>query len=204
MRPLVLKIGGSLAETGRLRKTLDIAGRAKRRVVVVPGGGPFAEAVRKAQAAEGFSDATAHRMAILAMHQMAELMVELQPRLQPAETLAGIQAVWTAGRLAVWLPFALAVRDTSLPCDWTITSDGLAARLAERLRGLPVALVKSRRVAPGTTPAALARQGIADPVFAAIVVRAGLEWHVLGPGDEDRLAGLLAADGTKPPRSPKR
>ena len=74
MKPLVVKIGGSLVETGRLREILAIVARAQRPTVIVPGGGPFADAVRNAQAEFGFSDEAAHRMAILAMHQTALLM----------------------------------------------------------------------------------------------------------------------------------
>ncbi len=79
MTPLVLKIGGSLAESGRLRAILRLVIRARRRVVIVPGGGPFADAVRSTQASLGFSDAAAHEMALLAMHQMAGVMIALEP-----------------------------------------------------------------------------------------------------------------------------
>ena len=69
-RPWIVKIGGSLAAgpaaLGRWLLALE-AGR--RRVVVVPGGGPFADTVRSAQAELGFDDSTAHRMALLAMEQ---------------------------------------------------------------------------------------------------------------------------------------
>jgi DNA-binding LacI/PurR family transcriptional regulator len=51
--------------------------------------------------------------------------------------------------------------------DWSITSDGLAARLAERLRCSDVVLVKSRGVAEDASAFDLARDGVVDAIFAA-------------------------------------
>ena len=195
MTALVVKIGGSLAGTGRLGDVLAIVGRARRPLVVVPGGGPFADAVRRAQRELGFSDAAAHRMAILAMHQMAVAMLALEPRLVAAETLKAMRQAWARERVPVWLPARLAARDRRIPADWSITSDGLAARLAERLGGAALVLVKSLSVAPGAEAVTLAQEGVVDPVFAEIASRARLDWQILGPGDGARLAGLLATKG---------
>ena len=72
-----------------------------------------------------------------------------------------------------------------------MTSDALAARLAERLKGAEVVLVKSCAVPLGATLEELASAGIVDPVFSQIVARAGVAWRVLGAGDEERLGALL-------------
>jgi aspartokinase-like uncharacterized kinase len=193
VKPLVLKLGGSLAESGRLLGHLALLRRARRPVVIVPGGGPFADAVRAAQKAMGFSDAAAHDMALLAMHQMADALCDLEPRLVAAETLESMAAAWRRRRLPVWLPMKLSEGDRRIPRDWSITSDGLAARLAERLADAEVALVKSCSVRPRASAAQLARAGIVDPVFPVIVARARLAWHVVGEGGEARLQALLDA-----------
>jgi aspartokinase-like uncharacterized kinase len=199
VKPLIVKIGGSLAETGRLRDALEIVGRARRPTIIVPGGGPFADAVRSAQADLGFSDAAAHSMALLAMHQMAHLIVGLQPGLVAVETLEGMRRACAEKRIPVWLPGKLSEADRRIPRDWSITSDGLAARLAERLGRAPVLLLKSRPVERSASAAALARAGVVDPVFAEIVARAGLAWAVLGPGEEDELITLLGAGSRRFP-----
>lgn len=191
MTPLVLKLGGSLAESGRLRAALALVRRARRPVVVVPGGGPFADAVREAQGALGLSDAAAHDMALLAMHQMAHAMMDLEPRLAAADTLVAVARAWRGRRVPVWLPMRLSAGDRRIPRDWSITSDGLAARLAERLGDVELVLLKSCSVPAGASARTLARRGIVDPLFPAIVARANLAWRVLGAGDEPRLAGLL-------------
>lgn len=191
MTPVVLKLGGSLAESGRLRRLLALVSRARRPVVIVPGGGAFADAVRKTQKKLGFSDDAAHDMAILAMHQMADVMIDLEPRLLGAESLIGITRAWHRRRIPVWLPANLCAGDRRIPRDWSITSDGLAARLAERLGNVELVLVKSRNVCRTASAKTLARQDIVDPVFPAIVERADLSWRVLGPKDDAVLCELL-------------
>jgi aspartokinase-like uncharacterized kinase len=191
--PLIVKIGGSLAENDRIGGALDIIARASRRLVVVPGGGVFAETVRSAQADYQFSDEAAHRMAILAMHQTAELLIDMQPRLMGADSVATMRAIWRKGKLPVWLPHKMCDGDNEIPANWSITSDGLAARLAERMRCSHVVLVKSCNVPEGASAFDLAREGIVDAIFAAIATRAALDWVVIGPGEEVKLAQLLGS-----------
>jgi aspartokinase-like uncharacterized kinase len=191
----VVKLGGSLAESMRLPAILELVGNARAPVVIVPGGGAFADAVRRAQADFAFSDEAAHRMALLAMHQTGLMLASLHPRLKPVETLAGLKRMLGGTQIPIWLPLRLALRDRRIPADWSATSDGLAARLAERLGRAPVVLVKSCRVTHGAPIAALVREGVVDPTFAQIVERASLPWQVLGAGDEAELALLIKAAG---------
>ena len=68
----VLKVGGSLAETPesltRLCQELSVLAKAHK-IVVVPGGGKFADTVREFDKTYGLSDVAAHKMAIYAMDQ---------------------------------------------------------------------------------------------------------------------------------------
>jgi aspartokinase-like uncharacterized kinase len=190
---LVVKIGGSLAETGRLKSALDAIASAKRPVVVVPGGGEFAQKVRDLQNALRFDDKSAHRLAMLGMHQMAEMYFTLDPRFAAADSLGGIQRQLAVGLTPVWMPLQMCQTDPEIPTDWSITSDGLAARLAERMGGAAVVLLKSVDVAPNGAAADLAREGVVDTVFPDIVARAKLDWRIFGPSDDAALAALLAA-----------
>jgi aspartokinase-like uncharacterized kinase len=192
-RPTVVKLGGSLAESRRLPNILKIVGAARQSCVIVPGGGAFADAVRAAYKKHGLSQAVAHRMALLAMHQTGMMLAGMHARLVPVETLADMRRAFAESRIPVWLPLKLTAGDTRIIADWRTTSDGLAARLGERLGGAPVVLVKSCRVSRSASPAGLVRAGVVDAAFADIVARARLPWHVLGAGDEAELARLLAA-----------
>ena len=189
----MVKLGGSLAQSGRIRSILDIVGRARAPIVVVPGGGAFADAVRAAQDAFHFSDAVAHQMALLAMHETGLMLAALHPRFVPFETLADMRRAITRDQIPVWLPSKLVQRDARITANWSTTSDGLAARLAERLTRAPVMLVKSCRVARGASLAALVRLKVVDPAFAAITERAKLPWRVLGAGDEKDLSSHVEA-----------
>lgn len=191
--PLVVKLGGSLGDGRRLSSILNIVAAARRSCVIVPGGGTFADAVRAAYKKHHLSELTAHRMALLAMHQSGMMLASMHARLVPVETLAAINKSLAESRVPVWLPLKLSDADTKISADWRTTSDALAARLAERLGGAELVIVKSCRVSATDTAAQLVRKGVVDPVFAEIVERAGLSWRVLGAGDEAELAQLLAA-----------
>lgn len=197
-QPLVLKIGGSLMQqSATLRTVLDVVNRAQRAIAVVAGGGAIADAVREAQARLGFSDRAAHRMAILALHQNAFAMTAFAPCLTPLETLTDIETALANGEKAVWLPLLECDADADLPASWDATSDAIAARLAERLGGLPIVFVKSRGAsAASKDPADLAAENLIDPVSAAILLRSGMPYSVINSGQMPLLAKLLGASDT--------
>lgn len=192
-RVLVVKIGGSLAETGRLNDMLARVAAAKRPVVVVPGGGNFAQKVRDLQNALKFDDQSAHRLAMLGMHQMAEIYFTIDRRFAAADSLEGIARILSIGGLTpVWMPLQMCQSDPLIPADWSITSDGLAARLAELMGGAPLVLLKSVDVAPDESAADLAREGVVDDAFPAIVARGKIGWRIFGPSDDAAFSAFLA------------
>ncbi|MGD9669336.1 MAG: uridylate kinase [Hyphomicrobiaceae bacterium] len=194
LAPLVVKIGGSLLSNAtRLSTVVATLARARRPIVIVPGGGPFADQVRDAQNSHGTSDRAAHRMALLAMHQTGLLIEDMQGRFIAVDTVAAIRQALAANRIPVWLPLRLAADDATLPVDWSVTSDALAARLAERLRFEAVLLIKSRCVPQGPSAAELASDSIVDTIFGHVVDRAGLAFRIIGPGEERALAEICLA-----------
>lgn len=172
-RPLwVVKLGGSLADWPDLGAWVRLlAGRRAVDVVVVPGGGPFADQVRASQARWRFPDRVAHRMAVLAMEQYGLMLCGLsRGKLAPAERPASIRAALKSGLTPVWssraLVFADAGRARQITESWDMTSDSLAAWLARRLRAERLVLVKSARPpARATTLRALAKSGLVDATF---------------------------------------
>lgn len=193
--PLVLKLGGSLLESGRLSGVLEIAARRKRPVIVVPGGGKFADQVREAQTLQGFDNASAHRLALFAMHQMANVICSRSRQFVPAATREEIGLAGVNGLVPVWLPAKMAGADPEIEKSWHMTSDSLAAWLAAHVGAPEVALVKSCSVKADAMLESLAAAGITDPLFPAYVRRSGLRWSVVGAADEDRLARLVGACG---------
>lgn len=142
---LVVKLGGSHAGSAALRPWLRAVATAAGRVVLVPGGGPFADAVRAAQARLGFDDATAHAMALLAMGQFALLLASLEPALVLAESPTAIAGALAERRVPVWTPPPSLGPADGVPASWDVTSDSLALLLAGWLGAPALLLVKQRR-----------------------------------------------------------
>jgi aspartokinase-like uncharacterized kinase len=190
---IVLKLGGSLANSGGLTACLAVLAAPRGDVVVVPGGGVFADAVREAQPRFGFSDRAAHRMALLAMEQYALMLVDRLPRLRPCRTLEEMRQAVQAGRPAIWLPTTMALADPTIPQSWDVTADSLAAWLARRLGAERLVLVKSVAAPRPLDIDALAASGLVDTAFPSFVDGAALALDWIGPGEEEFLAQRLAA-----------
>ena len=90
----VVKIGGSLAGSPALSAWLGVLSHCRNPgIVIVPGGGPFADEVRKAQWVSGFDDGLAHRMALLAMEQYGLMLSGLSQDLHPASSKTAIRTI---------------------------------------------------------------------------------------------------------------
>jgi 5-(aminomethyl)-3-furanmethanol phosphate kinase len=139
--PLVVKIGGGLLrETGLAglrRACVEAAKTATRRpVLVVPGGGPFADAVRAVDGQVGLADDVAHVLALRAMDQLGVLLRALLP---DAELLTGLVAPHALGVLRV----APAFEDRpEVPQSWAVTSDSLAVLAAAAIGAEEALLLK--------------------------------------------------------------
>lgn len=194
---VVLKIGGSILRRGEtLLPVLEVVARARRPLVVVPGGGSFADAVREAQQRLGFSDRTAHQMAILALHQNALMIAERVPELRKLEAIEDIEHGLLQGQKLVWLPLRECEADAALPATWQATSDAIAARLACRLGGLPLVFMKSRSPQGHRNPANLASEELIDPVCTNILERSGSPFTIIEAGQPSVLAKLLGVDAS--------
>jgi len=188
----VVKLGGSLADSADLTAWLGAIASGGGRLVLVPGGGPFADQVRASQRRWSFDDATAHHLALLAMEQYGLMLAGLQPRLRPAASLAEIRRVLAAGDVPVWLPTRMALGRPDIPESWDMTSDSLAAWLAARLHAEGLLLVKSVAVPPASAVEDLARQGVVDPLLAGFL-RHVPECRCIDAGRHAELRAALAA-----------
>ncbi|MCQ8181672.1 uridylate kinase [Methylomonas sp. SURF-1] len=179
----VVKLGGSLLESGALPACLAAAAMRPGRVVIVPGGGPFADRVRAAQRQYAFDDVAAHRMALLAMQQMAELICGLLPDLEVVFDAASLAAGAASAKTLVWAPQVVELDAAGIPASWDVTSDSLAAWLAGRIGADELILVKSAPVDAGAHWPELQRQGILDPAFARFAKPASCKISVVNKDD---------------------
>lgn len=202
----VIKVGGSLgAHPAQLRRLLASLARAARRqwLVVVPGGGSFADEVRRADRRFKLGDSAAHWMAILAMDQYGHLLADLAP----GAVLVRSRRELSPGRLNVLAPSAWLRRADPLPHSWDVTSDSIAAWIACALRARRLMLVKdvdgflARRRASGGRRALERRvsrtklSGVVDPHFARALGPGTACWIVRG-SRPTRIAQLLQTGRT--------
>jgi len=130
-------------------------------------------------------------MAILAMEQFGLMLCGLQPQLRAARDRPAIQEILAGGGVPVWLPGAMLIEDQTLPRDWSVSSDSLAAWLARQYRARFLVLVKSIEPDDETLRArALSRRGVVDASFADRLVAAPFGVRIVG---SDRHARLMSA-----------
>ena len=179
-----MKLGGGLLAHGdELDAALATigAGRA-RRLLVVPGGGPFADAVRDIDRRLRLSDDAAHWMAVLAMDQCAHLIAD---RLADGVLVADTRAVVTAldaGKLPVLAPFQWMREADPLPHSWDVTSDSIAAWIAGEVGARRLVLVKPS----GALQRAADDVDLVDKYFARSVP-AGIEVVAVAADQRDAL-----------------
>ncbi|MDB5310805.1 MAG: hypothetical protein JWO38_5007 [Gemmataceae bacterium] len=166
---IVVKVGGSLyGHPGLgpgLRAFLDSLAPAP--VLLVPGGGPFADAVRTLDAAHQLGEESAHWLALNAMRTAGAFLGDLLWR----EPQAGQPL--PENRITIQDCLAFAVDDEKrpdhLPHSWAVTSDSIAARLAIAEQACRLILLKSVDIPPGTPWAEAANRGWVDRHFPAVV-----------------------------------
>jgi 5-(aminomethyl)-3-furanmethanol phosphate kinase len=187
MSALVVKIGGSLWRSPLLARWIAALRVFPGPLTIVPGGGPFADAVRAAQPPMGFSDRAAHKMAVLAMEQYGLALADKFDGLESAATPREAGAVHASGNIAVWRPSAMAC-ELNVAASWDVTSDSLAAIYAHESGASRLMLIKSVDV-----DAAADLGGLVDPCFASNA--AGLDVFIAGPGALDGAREILARGG---------
>jgi 5-(aminomethyl)-3-furanmethanol phosphate kinase len=148
----VLKVGGSLwRRPNRIRRLMAtlVTLAPPHTLVVVPGGGTFADRVRRTDHRFTLDPSSSHWMAILAMDQSAYLLRHLAPR---ALLIRNPQEIGV-GRLNVLAPSAWLLRADPLPHSWRVTSDSISAWVARALRARLLILLKSVDGVPAAAPA---------------------------------------------------
>jgi aspartokinase-like uncharacterized kinase len=141
----VIKVGGAVAAIPHaLDRVCAELARASQdhRLLVVPGGGPFADAVREFQHQVGVSSDAAHWMAILAMDQYAHVLAGRIAGAMLIEEPGAVRETAALGRIAVLAPSRWMRSADVLPHGWEVTSDSIAAFVAGALDASRLILIK--------------------------------------------------------------
>lgn len=181
----VVKVGGGLLATDDgLDRVLRAIGQTARRrqVVIVAGGGPFADAVRHFDARHRLSPSAAHWMALASMDLYALALADRLRNAEVVDSAAAVHAALGARRIPVlaasrWLRAA-----DVLPHSWDATSDSAAAFVAGALDAAALVFVK-----PVSGPVA----ALVDRYATSLAPR-GLPMAVVGVGELERLEQIIA------------
>jgi aspartokinase-like uncharacterized kinase len=206
----VLKIGGSLARGEGLPdlcREISLLGN-RHPLLVVPGGGEFADLVRRAYARYGLGETAAHTMALLAMDQYGFVLGRLIEGSSLETGMSSACREAESGRVAVLLPSAAVLASAGLPHSWQVTSDTIAAWVARETGARMLVLLKdvdglmpapdmSEEVIREMTAGQLAEhRGGVDGHLSKFLSLTKLETWVISGRKPDRVAELLNAGTT--------
>jgi aspartokinase-like uncharacterized kinase len=193
----VVKLGGSLLGSPELARWLDtLVQISDGKVLIVPGGGMFADAVRQAQDTSLINDAVAHHLALLAMDQFGLLLAGMNPGLVTASSELEIAERGWQHRGIVWLPSRMVLADENIPKNWHVTSDSLSAWVANKIGSEHLILVKSKDLSDYAIASRVAMQtliadGLIDHAFAEFGAQSNAQIWVLNKSDYNVFAQSL-------------
>ncbi|MCW3128890.1 MAG: hypothetical protein N2V75_02130 [Methanophagales archaeon] len=135
---VIIKLGGSLIEKGRdivqfLKDYVEEKDKDRDKaptLILIPGGGPFVEVVRNLSADISISEESAHWMAVLAMHQYGLFLANGEIGIPLVESTNEIDE---AEPIRILLPYEIIKADDCLPHTWNVTSDTIAAFVANKI-----------------------------------------------------------------------
>jgi probable H4MPT-linked C1 transfer pathway protein len=142
---VVVKVGGGLlSDPDYLDRVLAAVGAAARehRLLVVPGGGPFADTVRRLDQRFSMADDAAHWMAILGMDQYAFLIASRLEGAVITQSANEIALALNRGEIPVLAPSHWVRTADPLPHVWDVTSDSIAAWVAGCAGATQLVLIK--------------------------------------------------------------
>jgi len=187
----VIKLGGSLLLSESLKEWLSvIVKHGAGKLVIVPGGGIFADKVRDEQQKRKFDDKAAHQMALLAMEQYAHLLQSYAPDLGLVDSIQGIEKAISLNQVPVWLPFKMINACQDVSANWNITSDSLSLWLAAQLNAEHTMLVKSLS-SKNLNARQLAESEMVDKDFPKFVKKSQSSVWWLAENDVGALENLL-------------
>lgn len=140
-----MKVGGSLAEEPEL--LINICAKLgylaeKYQLIVVPGGGMFADVIRDSDKRFNLSSQVSHRMAILGVDQFGMLLAQITPNSIATHSLSDAKQISETKAVPIFLPSRLMFRENPLENSWDVTSDSIAAYISSRLKAPKLVLIK--------------------------------------------------------------
>lgn len=190
-----IKIGGSLYNSKFLVQWLDAISKcSNKNIVVIPGGGPFADQVRLADEKFNLDQGSSHSMAVMAMQQFGSLLASQCVGLTTARSTEQIFQAWSESKAVIWEPYEMVRDRCTLDKTWDITSDSLAVWLASILEIKNLLLIKSsKQVLETTNLEIFAKNGCIDPALQKLANSCQVDIHVSHKSKAYNLYELLSS-----------
>jgi aspartokinase-like uncharacterized kinase len=182
--PLIVKVGGSLYN--QIPDLIPVIKASKRPLLLIPGGGPFADLVRRIQV----DNDTAHWMAVSAMEQYGLFIASFG--------ISTTDFISTPFTTTVFLPYRYLRLTDPLPHTWDATSDTIAAWVAQALH-LDLLLLKSVDgiFINGIFQVQVTRPvetDVIDPFFIPFVAQNSVRVTIINGTQPERVAKYLKGD----------
>ncbi len=134
---IIVKIGGKILENKEnLESTIaqfkhicenDIV----QKIIIIPGGGTYANFVRKIDEKISIGDELSHWMAIFAMNCNGIELSQKYNDIKYFDNLGELKK--SNGRIVIFLPYDFIYQRDDLPHSWSVTSDSISLYLAHQL-----------------------------------------------------------------------
>ena len=189
-----IKIGGSLYDSKHLIPWMNALSACPTKKIIIAGGGPFADQVRRADEKFQLNQEHSHNMAVMAMQQFSQLLSSLFPAMLLANSVSKIHQSWNKVDEVIWEPYEMVRDQCNLDKSWDITSDSLAVWLASILGINNILLVKSaKQILKETDLVALADNKCIDPGLLELSKKFKINIHILHKTKSCDFQNLLKA-----------
>ena len=166
---IVVKLGGSLYSSAYLKEWIDaLVTIEHQKIIIVPGGGPFANVVRTAYEDWHIDEQSSHDMAILAMQQYGILISSLNEQTVLINSVDLLEDNLKLKKVMIWLPNKDVSERCSYDSSWEVTSDSLSAWLANTVDAKKLCLIKSAKITNSDIDELISLD-IVDPYFSKAV-----------------------------------
>jgi len=208
-RLIVIKIGGSLIQSARelVRVLHRYASDEEEHILIVPGGGVFADTVRTASDKYGISDEAAHWMAVLAMDQYGQYLADgteatLVTDIDEGSIRAGVSVLLVYDLLKRSDGGGGSGEGNGIEHTWNATSDTIAGWVASRLGAVFIkatdvdGVLRDGVLVSEITARELLAMGktCVDPVLPRLLISRSLDCRVVNGGDPGSVIEAIRGD----------
>ncbi|MFX1363562.1 MAG: hypothetical protein ACFFCE_11130 [Promethearchaeota archaeon] len=142
----LFKIGGKiLGEFENLKSTISqlkslFEEKIIQKIIIIPGGGTFANFIRKVYTELKFTEEIAHFMGIISMNYNGLELSRNFPDIEVIENFSKLKKI--SNTISIFLPYEYFKEHDNLPHSWDVTSDSIAIHLAKELELSECYLIK--------------------------------------------------------------